>query len=63
MLGKLVEACMEYEGDRWLGYDRRFRQNAASSPDAIWGRIDPTLWNMAFVGQAKVSPGASTILA
>ena len=53
-LALIIEARMEYEGDRWLGYDRRFRQNAAASPDATWARIDPTLWNMAFVGQAKV---------
>ena len=54
-LALIIEARMEYEGDGWLGYDRWFRQNAAASPDAIWARIDPTLWNMAFVGQAKVS--------
>lgn len=54
-LALIIEARMEYEGDGWLGYDRRFRQNAAASPDATWARIDPTLWNMAFVGQAKVS--------
>lgn len=54
-LALIIEARMEYEGDGWLGYDHRFRQNAATSPDAIWARIDPTLWNMAFVGQAKVS--------
>ena len=49
----IVEACREYEGDTWLGYDRRFRQRAAASPDSKWARIDPTLWNMAFTGQAK----------
>ena len=54
-LAPIVEARMEYEGDGWLGYDRRFRQNAAASLDTTWARIDPTLWNMAFVGQAKVS--------
>ena len=54
-LALIVEARMEYEGDGWLGYDRRFRQNAAASLDTTWARIDPTLWNMAFVGQAKVS--------
>ena len=54
-LALIIEACMEYEGDGWLGHDRRFRQNTAASPDAIWARIDPTLWNMAFIGQAKVS--------
>ena len=39
-LALIIEARMEYEGDGWLGYDRRFRQNAAASPDAIWARIE-----------------------
>ena len=29
-LALIVEARMEYDGDGWLGYDRRFRQNAAA---------------------------------
>lgn len=52
-LAIIVEACREYEGDTWLGYDRRFRQRAAASPDSKWARIDPTLWNMAFTGHAR----------
>ena len=32
----IVEACMEYEGDSWLGYDRRFRQMVAATPGATW---------------------------
>ena len=49
----IVEACTEYGSDAWLGYDRRFRQMAAASPDTPWARIDPTLWNMAFTSKAK----------
>ena len=30
----IVEACMEYEGDSWLGYDCRFHQTVAGSPGA-----------------------------
>jgi len=37
---------MEYEGDAWLGYDRRFRQRAASNPQASWAKSDSTLWYM-----------------
>ena len=54
-LALIVEAHMEYEGNGWLSYDHRFRQNAAASLDAIWAKIDCSLWNMAFVSQAKVS--------
>ena len=49
----IVEACSEYKNEAWLGYDRRFRQMASASPSTPWARIDPTLWNMAFTGQAK----------
>ena len=49
----IVEACSEYNNEAWLGYDRQFRQMAAASPGITWARIDPTLWNMAFTGQAK----------
>ena len=49
----IVEACSEYGNEAWLGYDRRFRQMAAANPGITWARIDPTLWNMAFTGQAK----------
>ena len=50
----IVEASREYEGDTWLGYDRRFRQMVAATPDAKWATVDPTLWNMAFTGQARI---------
>ena len=49
----IIEACMEYGSEAWLGYDRRFRQMAAASPGTQWAKIDPTLWNMAFTGKAK----------
>ena len=51
----ILEARMEYDGDGWLGYDRRFRQRAAANPDTTWARIDPTLWNIAFAGQARAT--------
>ena len=51
----IVEARMEYEGEGWLGYDRRFRQNAAATTESCWSKIDPTLWNKAFAGQAKAT--------
>ena len=49
----IVEACMEYNCEAWLGYNRRFRQDAAASPTTVWAKIDPTLWNKAFTGQAR----------
>ncbi len=46
----VIEASMEYQGDTWMGYDRRFRQGV---PDTVWSKIDPILWNIALTGQAK----------
>lgn len=40
----IVEACMEYTNNNWLGYDRRFRKEAATSPKKVWARIDPSLY-------------------
>ena len=49
----ILEASNEYRNDCWLGYDRRFRQQAASHFNCKWSDIDSTLWNMAFTGQAR----------
>ena len=54
-LALIVEARMENDGDGWLGYDRRFRQTAAATPDIPWARIDSTLWNKAFAGHARAN--------
>ena len=51
----IIDAYMEYKSDCWMGYDRRFRQIAASQPGRSWSSIDPTLWNLAFAGQAKTT--------
>ena len=53
----IVEASREYEGETWLGYDRRFRQMAAAKLGCKWATVDPTLWNMAFTGHARVLSG------
>ena len=50
----IVEASREYEGETWLGYDRRFRQMAAAKLGCKWATVDPTLWNMPFTGHAWV---------
>ena len=51
----IVEAKMEYQGDGWLGYDRRFRQRAAADLGKPWSVIDPSLWSMALSGLAKAT--------
>jgi len=49
----ILEASLEFEGNAWLGYDRRFRQNAAAEPNIKWGTIDTDLWRIAFAGRVK----------
>ena len=51
----MLEASNEYHNDRWLAYDRRFRQQAASQPGCKWSSIETTLWNWAFTSQARAS--------
>ena len=51
----IIEAHLEYKNDCWIGYDCRFRQQAASQPHHPWSIIDNTLWNLAFAGHAKTS--------
>ena len=51
----ILEAYHEFRNDCWLGYDRRFRQWAASHPRTRWVAIEPTLWSLAFQGQARSS--------
>ena len=51
----IIQAYQEYRGDRWLGYDRRFRLQAAATPSIRWAIADSTLWNIAFSGRAGVS--------
>ena len=50
----IIQAYQEYQGDCWLGYDRRFRQQAAATPTR-WAVVDPALWNLAFSSQAGTS--------
>jgi len=51
----MLEVSNEYQNNRWLAYDRRFHQLAASQPSWKWSNTDSTLWNLAFTGQAKAS--------
>jgi len=32
----ILEASLEFEGNGWLGYNRRFHQNAAADPNVKW---------------------------
>ena len=51
----MLEASNEFQNNRWMAYDRHFRQQAASQPGCKWSAIDSPFWNFAFTGQAIVS--------
>ena len=51
----LIDVYLEYRGDTWVGYDRRFCLTAAAKASKVWAHIDPTLWNLTFTGIAKTS--------
>ena len=50
----IVRASRNYEGVAWASYDVAFRRQAAATGDLYWGRIDPTLYDEAFTGRARL---------
>ena len=44
----VLEAHLEYSGDGWAVYDRRFLQIAATRPGVLWAQRDGDLWYVVF---------------
>ena len=49
----IVRAERNYEGKRWVTYDRQFRRQALARKDLNWSVTDPRLYNEAFTGRAR----------
>ena len=49
----IVRAERNYEGKRWVSYDRQFRREALARKDLNWSVTDPRLYNKAFTGRAR----------
>ena len=49
----IVRAERNYEGKRWVSYDRQFRREALARRDLNWSVTDPRLYNEAFTGRAR----------
>ena len=49
----IIEASMVYEGNAWLGYDRRFRQAAAATPHMQWSKTDTDFVALGFYRHGK----------
>ena len=48
-----MRAERNYEGKRWVSYDRQFRREALARRDLNWSVTDPRLYNEAFTGWAR----------
>ena len=52
----IVRAERNYEGNRWVSYDRQFRREALARKDLNWSVPDSHLYNEAFTGRARAIP-------
>ena len=52
----IVRAERNYEGNRWVSYDRQFRREALARKDLNWSVPDSRLYNEAFTGRARAIP-------
>ena len=52
----IVRAERNYDGKRWVTYDRQYRREALARKDLNWSVTDPRLYNEAFTGHAKAIP-------
>jgi len=55
-LKRIVHASRNFEGSTWVAYDRAYRRQALASRSLDWSIEDPSLYNEAFVGHAKLIP-------
>jgi len=49
----IVRAERNYEGKRWVLYDRQYRRQALARKDLNWSAPDSRLYNEAFTGRAR----------
>ena len=50
----IVRASRNFEGSVWATYDAAYRRQAANRRSFDWAVIDPTIYNEAFTGRAKL---------
>ena len=53
-LRTIVRASRNFEGSAWASYDAAYRRQAANRRSFDWSIIDPTIYNEAFTGRARV---------
>ena len=50
------QAAREHAPDRWLTYDRKFREVIGAKKDDRWNELNVGLWNRCFTGQTRWIP-------
>lgn len=58
----IVRCERNYEGKRWVTFDRQFRREALARKDLNWSVPDSRLYNEAFTGRARAIPRCSFCL-
>ena len=62
-LRTIVRASRNFEGTAWATYDAAYRRQAANRQSLDWATIDPTIYNEAFTGRARIIPRCRYCLA
>ena len=62
-LRKITHGSRTFEGEAWASHDKAHRRQAANQRSLDWGVLDPTLYNEAFTGRAKLIPRCCYCLA
>ena len=55
-LKRIVHAARNFHGTAWVAYDRLYRRQVLAQRSLDWAQEDSSLYNEAFVGQAKMIP-------
>lgn len=54
------QTAKDYPVDKWLTYDRKFREMAGAKKETKWNEINSGLWNRCFSGISKTVPPQKT---
>ena len=56
-MNQIAKASKKYRWPAWVVYDLNFRQEVAGKPEAVWARVDPSIYSQCFLGMAKSTEG------
>ena len=56
-MNSIAKASKIYKWPAWVVYDQNFRQEVAGSREAVWARVDPSIYSQCFLGMARNTEG------